>query len=162
MSSAATQPARLSIGQSIMINWFFSVIVGGVVLPIALVAGFLTLEGRSPAGAIDYGGLFLAGGNALVNGCAVLLASRLDKLVNVVIVVLLVGILGVGPFYALWAYLTVGAITGAYYDARAAAIGGAFCVVVGCAVALLFVVIASRSPRSPISQLPAPSSVAGP
>jgi hypothetical protein len=141
----APSPQAPSLLQIILLNWMLPVVIVGVALPIVLVMGFLIGAGGSAGEAVNHGELFLAGGNAVVSGCVVLLSSRYDRLMDATIASLIVILILVVPAYAFWAYLTTEALQKNHYNEHIASQGGGVAALVGCIVAFVFVRLSYRS-----------------
>ena len=141
------QPAEAARWQLVMLNWFLPVVVVGMCLPVGLIAGYLAMSNGHASAAIDHGELYLAGGNAGVTGCVVVLTSRLDRLLTSTIVSLTVILLGVVPCYSFWAYLTSKAVLGEAYDRTLATSGGGVAAFAGALVAFVLVCY-SHAPKS--------------
>jgi hypothetical protein len=131
--------------QVVALNWLFAIVVAGTVTPLTLIIIFLLATGDSPEEAVSGGDLFLGAANAIVTGCATLLASRLDSLLTPLIWSL---VLIAGPAvvcYAFWALLSTNVLDSAdRYDLGL--IGGSFAIIVGCAIAFGLVWFSYRDP----------------
>lgn len=131
--------AALSPMQAFMLQGVFAAVVVGALLPIGLSALFLAIRAAPITDAVQYGELYLSGGNAAVVGCVCLMAARPDKAINAAIAALFVVTVIVGPCYACAAYFSVQAIIHQTVSRSVAVVGGASAAAVGVFVALAFV-----------------------
>lgn len=137
----------LSLWQTMLLQGVLPIVLGGVILPIGLIAFFLAINHSPVTGAVDHGELFLAASNAGFIGCVTLVASRTDRAVNAMIASMFVLFGIVVPGYACWALLTVeGLLNNNYSEFLAVAVGGGLALT-AMVVSLVFVRLPYHPPE---------------
>jgi hypothetical protein len=134
----------LGLWQTILLQGVIPVVVVGVMLPIGFVGFFLAIWEAPISDAVGHGELFLSAANASFIGCLVLIVSRTDSLVNVLIASFFALLLIMLPAFGLWAALTVQSLLDKEYSEQLAILGGGAYALIATVVALVFVWLSYR------------------
>jgi hypothetical protein len=145
--------AVVSPRQFVLLNWCVAVLVVGVLLPLGMVAIFLEASSGSIGTTVEHGELFLVSGNATVTASTVLLATRLDQLLDAVIASFCAILLIAVPSYGIWAYMTTQSLLGGSYNLDFAVKGGWIMLAVGLTTSFAFVATAAQEQRNQITAL---------
>ena len=132
---------------SFLIQGVVGIVVGGLVLPVGLLA--LILESNATGSAhlaFTHGVFFLAGGNAALAGCVSLIAARRALPPAWGFVALFVLSFDAVPCYALWASITVDTLLRRTYSTAFALHGGEIAGLGSTVLALCMVAAAYASP----------------
>lgn len=129
-----------------MLQGVVAILLVGLLLPIGLIAGMLALRDSPVRGAIEHGELFLIAANVAVAGSLLLVTSRTDHLLWMVIVALLVLLAVVLPCYVFWATATVQVLLGQEYSSHFAIVVGGVYAVLAILLALTFAWVSYQPP----------------
>jgi hypothetical protein len=153
MTADPSTPGRhrgLTQRQFFALNWLMGIVISIILVPLELEVAVLAMAGQKIELAISHGELYLVSANAVVASAIVLMASRLDDLVNSVIAAFVAVLTVAAPAYGVWAFAIAQSEAQGGYSLGFAANGGWVAVTISLLISGRFVRLASRSvPTTP-------------
>jgi hypothetical protein len=130
-----------------LLNWVLGVVGITVTIPLGLIALLLALADRQVDAVIGHGELYLVSANSVSVGSIVLIATRLDDLINAAIASMCAVVFVAVPCYGAWAFALVEIERQHTLDASVTGEGGWLAFLIGLIVSAWFIRVAARSVR---------------
>lgn len=138
-------------GVPFLASWVVGSILIAAVMPVGLIAlvSFASNGSGSAASstATSHGELFLGAGNAVAASVVTLLGSTRARSAAMSLAMVTVCLVAIAPLYAIWAVISVRALSGEDYDANFATTGGWIAAAMAAVLSFWLVAVATSTVR---------------